>query len=73
MSPDGFIAGPEDDVGQVFAWYTGGDTEYDMPGTGRSSGGPGRPDHAGCPVQRNGRISPPRIDGPLVYEPCSLQ
>lgn len=35
MSLDGFIAGPGDDVQQmmahVFAWYSGGDTEYQMP------------------------------------------
>jgi dihydrofolate reductase len=34
MSLDGFIAGPEDDVQQVFRWYSSGDTDYEMPGTG---------------------------------------
>jgi dihydrofolate reductase len=33
MSLDGFIAGPEDDVGRLFRWYSSGDTEYEMPGT----------------------------------------
>jgi len=31
MSLDGFIAGPEDDVQRVFAWYFGGDADYQMP------------------------------------------
>lgn len=33
MSLDGFVAGPEDDVRRVFAWYSGGDTDYELPGT----------------------------------------
>jgi dihydrofolate reductase len=41
MSLDGFIAGPNDDPGQplgeggerLFAWYSGGKTEYRLPGT----------------------------------------
>ena len=41
MSLDGFIAGPHDGPGsplgdsgeQLFAWYSGGDTEYRLPGT----------------------------------------
>ena len=41
MSLDGFIAGPNDgprsplgDGGErLFAWYSGGDTEYGLPGT----------------------------------------
>ena len=41
MSLDGFIAGPNDGTGQplgeggegLFAWYSGGDTEYGLPGT----------------------------------------
>ena len=41
MSLDGFIAGPNDGTGQplgeggerLFAWYSGGDTEYALPGT----------------------------------------
>ncbi len=41
MSLDGFIAGPNDGLGQplgeggerLFAWYSGGDTEYGLPGT----------------------------------------
>lgn len=32
MSLDGFIAGPADDVQQVFAWYYSGDTEFKFPG-----------------------------------------
>jgi dihydrofolate reductase len=31
MSLDGFIAGPEDDVQRLFAWYSSGDTDYHMP------------------------------------------
>ena len=42
ISLDGFIAGPNDgpqsplgDGGErLFAWYSGGDTEYRLPGTG---------------------------------------
>lgn len=41
MSLDGFIAGPNDEPGsplgeggeRLFAWYSGGDTEYRLPGT----------------------------------------
>ena len=41
MSLDGFIAGPNDGPGsplgeggeRLFAWYSGGDTEYTLPGT----------------------------------------
>ncbi len=33
MSLDGFIAGPQDSVEQVFKWYASGDTDYQMPGT----------------------------------------
>ena len=41
MSLDGFIAGPNDGPGsplgdggeQLFAWYSGGDTDYELPGT----------------------------------------
>ena len=41
MSLDGFIAGPNDGPGaplgeggeRLFAWYSGGDTEYGLPGT----------------------------------------
>jgi dihydrofolate reductase len=32
MSLDGFIAGPNDDVQQVFKWYFSGDTEFEFPG-----------------------------------------
>jgi dihydrofolate reductase len=32
MSLDGFIAGPNDDVDQVFSWSNAGDTEYRPPG-----------------------------------------
>ncbi len=46
MSLDGFIAGPNDGPGsplgeggeRLFAWYSSGDTDYEMPGT-ESSGG----------------------------------
>ncbi len=31
-SLEGFIARPEGDVGSLFDWYFGGDTEYRMPG-----------------------------------------
>ena len=42
MSLDGFIAGPNDGperpLGEggerLFEWYSGGDTEYELPGTG---------------------------------------
>ena len=42
MSLDGFVAGPNDGPGQplgeggerLFAWYSAGDTEYGLPGTG---------------------------------------
>ena len=30
-SLDGFIARPDGDVGPLFDWYSGGDTEYTMP------------------------------------------
>jgi dihydrofolate reductase len=32
MSLDGFIAGPNDDVGQLFGWYGSGDTDFKVPG-----------------------------------------
>ena len=32
MSLDGFVAGPNDDVSQLFAWCGKGDTEYKTPG-----------------------------------------
>ena len=31
-SLDGFIAGPDGDVGPLFDWYFAGDTEYEVPG-----------------------------------------
>ena len=31
MSLDGFVAGPNDEFEQLFAWYGAGDTEYTMP------------------------------------------
>ena len=31
MSLDGFIAGPGDDVGRLFKWYTSGDTPFPLP------------------------------------------
>ena len=33
MSLDGFIAGPDDDVQRLFAWYSSGDTPFPVPGT----------------------------------------
>ncbi|MAU02030.1 MAG: hypothetical protein CL608_33255 [Anaerolineaceae bacterium] len=33
MSLDGFIAGPNDEVGRLFKWYGSGDTEFTVPGT----------------------------------------
>ena len=33
MSLDGFIAGPEDDVGRLMRWYRAGDTEFAVPGS----------------------------------------
>ena len=36
MSLDGFIAGLDDDVRQVFAWYESGDTVFTMPGSERT-------------------------------------
>ena len=33
MSLDGFIAGPNDEVGRLFKWYGSGDTEFAVPGT----------------------------------------
>jgi dihydrofolate reductase len=35
MSLDGFIAGPGDDVGRLFQWYAGGDTDFQPPGSDR--------------------------------------
>ena len=32
ISLDGFIVGPEGDVGRLFDWYSGGDTEIEFPG-----------------------------------------
>ncbi len=34
MSLDGFIAGPNDEIGRLFKWYGSGDTEFSVPGTG---------------------------------------
>lgn len=33
MSLDGFVAGPNDEVDRLFAWYFAGDTELTFPGT----------------------------------------
>lgn len=33
MSLDGFIAGPDDDIRQLFKWYGSGDTPFPVPGT----------------------------------------
>jgi dihydrofolate reductase len=35
MSLDGYIAGPNDDVGRLFAWYFAGDTDFPVAGTDR--------------------------------------
>jgi dihydrofolate reductase len=35
MSLDGFIADPEDDVGRLFGWLSGGDTPFPIPGEDR--------------------------------------
>ncbi|MGV8839076.1 MAG: dihydrofolate reductase family protein [Bauldia sp.] len=32
VSLDGFVAGPNDEVDQVFAWYEAGDTDFRLPG-----------------------------------------
>ena len=34
MSLDGFIADPNDEVGPLFDWYSNGDTDLHLPGTG---------------------------------------
>ena len=34
MSLDGFIAGPNDEVDRLFRWYSAGDTEFPVAGTG---------------------------------------
>ena len=33
VSVDGFVAGPDDDVGRLFAWYFSGDVEIPIPGS----------------------------------------
>jgi dihydrofolate reductase len=33
MSLDGFVAGPNDEVDQIFRWYFSGDTEFPFPGS----------------------------------------
>lgn len=33
MSLDGFIAGPDDDVGRIMRWYSSGDTDFPVKGT----------------------------------------
>lgn len=33
MSLDGFIAGPNDDIRQLFTWFSSGDTPFPVPGT----------------------------------------
>jgi dihydrofolate reductase len=33
MSLDGYVAGPKDDVEQLFRWYSSGDTDFPFPGT----------------------------------------
>lgn len=35
MSLDGFIAGPDDDVGALLRWYFSGDTDFFIPGVDR--------------------------------------
>lgn len=32
ISLDGFIAGPDDDISQIFGWYNSGDTEFSVAG-----------------------------------------
>ena len=32
LSLDGFIAGPNDDIGRLFGWYRSGDTDFTPPG-----------------------------------------
>ena len=32
ISLDGFIAGPDDDISQIFGWYTSGDTPFSVAG-----------------------------------------
>ena len=32
ISLDGFIAGPNDDISNIFGWYTSGDTEFSIEG-----------------------------------------
>ena len=34
ISLDGFIAGPDDDVRPIFGWYTSGDTDFQVLGSG---------------------------------------
>jgi len=34
ISLDGFIAGPDDDIRPIFGWYTSGDTEFGVRGSG---------------------------------------
>ncbi|HEX2981013.1 MAG TPA: dihydrofolate reductase family protein [Anaerolineaceae bacterium] len=34
VSLDGYVAGPNDEVDQVFAWYTSGDMDFRYPGDG---------------------------------------
>ena len=34
ISLDGFIAGPDDDVRPIFGWYSSGDTDFQVPGSG---------------------------------------
>jgi dihydrofolate reductase len=36
MSLDGFIAGPNDDVGPILKWYFSGDTDFTLPGMDRT-------------------------------------
>jgi len=33
MSLDGFVAGPNDEVDQLFKWYFSGDTDFPFPGS----------------------------------------
>jgi dihydrofolate reductase len=36
MSLDGFIAGPNDEIGRLFPWYGAGDTAFPVPSIGRT-------------------------------------
>jgi hypothetical protein len=39
ISLDGFVAGPTDDITNIFGWYTSGDTEFSIEGEQKKVGG----------------------------------